>query len=277
MNNHHIKSDYSQTKVMEITRESAGWDYLTFRIIKLQAGESYSEETGGDEVALVPLEGAAMLSADAQEWNVSRENVFTQMPHVLYVPPSKTIHVNATSDFEFALGGAPAEGKYPTRLFTPAEQKVEVRGGGPAIREVHHTLAWPLPAERLILFEVYVPGGTWSGWPPHCHEGYGGSPYLEETYYYRIMPETGKAFHRNYRVDTDFDEIIPAGHGDCVIVSEGFHPVAANPGANVYFLNYLAGEPQNEGRDYVPFEDPDTTWIKENWDANKMTLPIEWK
>lgn len=277
MNNHHIRSDYSQTKVMEITRESAGWDYLTFRIIKLNAGESYSEETGGDEVALVPLEGAATLAADGQEWSVSRENVFTQMPHVLYVPPGKTITVTATETCEFALGGAPAEGKYPTRLFTPEEQKVEVRGGGPAVREVHHTLAWPLPAERLILFEVYVPGGTWSGWPPHCHDRVGDSPYLEETYYYRITPETGKAFHRNYRRDTDFDEIIPAGHGDCVIVSEGFHPVAANPGANVYFLNYLAGEPQDEERNYVPFEDPDTTWIKDNWDANKMTLPIEWK
>lgn len=274
---HHIKSDYTQTKVMEITRESAGWDYLTFSIIRLKAGESFSQETGGDEVALVPLQGAASLAADGQEWSVMRESVFTQMPHVLYVPPGKNISVTATDSFEFAIGGAPAEGKYPTRLFAPEEQKVEVRGGGPAIREVHHTLAWPLPAERLILFEVYVPGGTWSGWPPHCHDRYGDSPYLEETYYYRITPETGKAFHRNYRVDNNFDEIIPAGHGDCVIVSEGFHPVAANPGANVYFLNYLAGEPQNEERNYVPFEDPDTIWIKENWDANKMTLPIEWK
>ena len=152
-----------------------------------------------------------------------------------------------------------------------------MRGGGPAVREVHHTLAWPLPAERLILFEVYVPGGAWSGWPPHCHDRYGGSPYLEETYYYRIQPEHGAAFHRNYRIDNDFDEILPVGHGDCVLVTEGFHPVAANPGSNVYFLNYLAGEPQNEGRDYRPYEDPSTVWIKENWDKNKMTLPIQWK
>jgi len=277
MNTHHVKPDYSKTKVMDITRESAGWDYLTFRIIKLQVGETYSEETGGDEVALVPLEGSATLAADGQEWSVTRESVFTQMPHVLYVPPGKTINVAATDTFEFAVGGAPAEGKYPTRMFTPDEQKVEVRGNEPALREVHHTLAWPLPAERLILFEVYVPGGNWSGWPPHCHDRYGDSPYLEETYYYRVTPETGKAFHRNYRVDIDFDEIIPAGNGECVVVTQGFHPAAANPGSNVYFLNYLAGEPQNEARNYVPFEDPDTTWIKDNWNANKMTLPLKMK
>jgi len=31
------------------------------------------------------------------------------------------------------------------------------------------------------------------------------SPYLEETYYYRITPRWF-ALHRNYRCDTDFDE-----------------------------------------------------------------------
>ena len=35
--------------------------------------------------------------------------------------------------------------------------KQEVRGGGVAVRQVNHILAHPLPAERLILFEVYVP------------------------------------------------------------------------------------------------------------------------
>ncbi|MEM7336014.1 MAG: 5-deoxy-glucuronate isomerase [Chloroflexota bacterium] len=274
---HRIRSNYNQQRIMDITRESAGWDYLTFRIIQLKAGETYQEQTEGVEVALVPLAGAGKLTVADQSWEVSRESVFTQMPHVLYVPPGHSITVETAETFEFALGGAPAEGKYPIRMFTPEEQKVEVRGGGPAVREVHHTLAWPLPAERLILFEVYVPGGSWSGWPPHSHDRVGGSPYLEETYYYRIQPETGTAFHRNYRTDIDFDEVIPASHGDCVLVTQGFHPAVANPGSNVYFLNYLAGEPTHEERDYKPFEDPDTTWIKDNWDANKMTLPIKWK
>lgn len=272
---HQIKSNYSQTTMMNITPELAGWEYLSFRVIKLQPGETYQENTGSNEVALVPLEGAGRLMVDNQQWSVSRESVFTQMPHVLYVPPGYSLNVEATSPFEFAVGGAPAHGHYPIRLFTPDEQKVEVRGGGTAVREVHHTLAWPLPAERLILFEVYVPGGTWSGWPPHCHDRYEGSPYLEETYYYRIQPEAGVAFHRNYRLDTAFDEIIPAGHGDCVLVTQGFHPVAAAPGSNVYFLNYLAGEPQHEARNYQPIEDPTTVWIKEDWDKNNMTLPIQ--
>jgi 5-deoxy-glucuronate isomerase len=274
---HLIRPNEDNSKVIDITTQSAGWDYLNFRIIRLQPGENYQEETQGNEVALIPLEGAGTLTVGNQKWQISRESVFTQLPHVLYVPPRQAITVEATGRFEFALGGAPAEGRYPVRLFRPEEQKIEVRGGGTAVREVHHTLAWPLPAERLILFEVYVPGGTWCGWPPHCHDGYGGSPYLEEVYYYRIQPEHGMAFHRNYRLDTDLDEIIPAGHGDCVLVKEGFHPIAATPGSNLYFLNYLAGEPQNEARNYKAFEDPDTVWIKEDWNKNKMSVPIKWK
>lgn len=274
---HHIKSDYRHTKVMDITPASAGWAYLSFRIIKLGTGETYQEATEGQEVALVPLQGAATLAAAGQQWTTRRESVFTQMPDVLYVPPGKEFEVVASTDFEFALGSAPAEGKYPTRLFRPEEQRVEVRGHHPALREVHHTLAWPLPAERLILFEVYVPGGNWSGWPPHCHDRYGGSPYLEEIYYYRTQPEDGVAFHRNYRIDNDFEEYISAGNGDCVLVTQGFHPVAATPGTNIYFLNYLAGDALDEARNYKAYEDPHTTWIKKDWEANKMELPIKFK
>ena len=274
---HLISPDHSQSRMIDVTPASAGWEFLSFRVIKLQKGETYREETGGDEVALVPLQGAGILAASGQKWATSRESVFTQMPDVLYVPPGEVIEVTATTDFEFALGGAPSSGSYPTRLFKPDEQRVEVRGHPPALREVHHTLAWPLPAERLILFEVYVPGGNWSGWPPHCHDRYGDSPYLEEIYYYRMNPENGVAFHRNYRLDNDFDEIMPAKNGDCVLVPEGFHPVAPTPGTNIYFLNYLAGDAQHEARDYKPYEDPNTTWIKDDWEANKMSLPINFK
>ena len=274
---HLIKPDYSKTSVINITPESAGWEYLSFQVIQLKEGEVYEIHTESLEIALVPLQGSAQLATASQEWATARESVFTQMPDVLYAPPGEKIKVIASSDFEFAFGGAPADKAYPTRLFRPEEQKVEVRGQLPALREVHHTLAWPLPADRLILFEVYVPGGNWSGWPPHCHDRYGNSPYLEETYYYKTQPENGLAFHRNYRLDNGFNEILPAGNGDCVLVTDGFHPVAATPGTNIYFLNYLAGEARHEARNYTPFEDPNTTWIKEDWNANKMELPIPFK
>jgi len=258
---------------MNVTPETAGWQFLSFKVITLKAGETYQDETVGNEIALVPLTGRGTASVSGDRYSLSRKSVFTEMPHVLYVPPGHEIEVEASADFEFAIGGAPAEGRYPARLFRPDEMKQEVRGGGAATRQVNHILQHPLPAERLILFDVYVPGGMWSGYPPHCHDGYMGSPYLEEVYYYRVTPGSGFAIHRNYRRDNDFDELFPVKNGDLVLVTQGFHPVAVPPGSNVYFLNYLAGELLDDARGTPPFDDPDWGWIKEDWSGKAMGLP----
>ncbi len=270
---HLIRPNLNEIIKIDVTPESAGWSSLSFKIVSLKAGQSYSEQTGDNEVALVPLGGKGKAQVRGKQFDLARASVFTEMAHVLYLPPGHDITVQADADFEFALGGAPAEGKYPLCLFAPTEIKSEVRGGGSATRQVVHTLAHPLPAERLILFEVYVPGGNWSGWPPHCHDGYEGSPYLEETYYFRTNPDYGFAMHRNYRVDTDFDEILPVYNGDLVLVTQGFHSTAAAPNCNLYFLNYLAGDLLDEARATPPFDDPTFAWIKDDWEANKMKLP----
>ncbi len=275
MNKHLIKPDKNSQIQLNVTPESAEWDYLSFKVISLNTGEQYTQDTGSDEVALVPLTGSAVLTANDQQFQVSRKGYFEEPPHILYAPPSTNLQITATADFEFALGGAPAEGKYPIRLFRPDEMKQEVRGDGAAVRQVNHVLAHPLPAERLILFEVYVPGGAYSGWPPHCHDRYAGSPYLEEVYYYRIEPkDTGYCIHRNYRVDNDFDELFTVQNGDLVLVTQGFHPVAVPPGSQVYFLNYLAGELLDEDRRTPPYDDPAWGWMKNDYDGNKLTLPV---
>lgn len=259
---------------IDVTPRSAGWRYLSFRVMALASGEAYTHHTEDTEVALVPLAGEAVVRVGEERFGLTRRSVFAGRPHVLYVPPGRAIRIEAQAAFEFALGGAPAEGRYPLRLFRPDEMRMELRGGGAALRQVNHILAAPLPAERLILFEVYVPGGMWSGWPPHCHDGYAGSPYLEEVYYYRIEPAHGFAIHRNYRRDTDFDEVLPVRHGDLVLVTQGFHPVSAAPGSNIYFLNYLAGDLLDEARATPPLDDPDFAWMKQDWDGRRLRLPV---
>lgn len=272
---HHIKPQNTSKKLIDITPQSAGWKYLSFKVVKLKTGEKLQQATAGEEIALVPLKGEMHVEVDKERFVLTRKDFFSELPHVVYAPPRKTLNIEATTDVEFAIGGAPAEGKYPTRLFAPSEMKAEIRGGGAARRQVNHILQHPLPAERLILFEVYVPGGAWSGWPPHCHDGYMGSPYLEEIYYYRIEPQNGFAIHRNYRKDKEFDELFTVQNGDTVLVTQGFHPVAAAPGSNVYFLNYLAGDLLNDTRGTPPFDDPDYVWIKDRWEENLLKLPIQ--
>lgn len=270
---HHLKPRGAQIKY-KVTPEGVGWNYLGYQVVKLKAGDSFVFDTKGNEAALVPLLGSASLSVGGQSFEVSRKGVFIEKPHVLYSPPANTISVAASSDFEFAIGTAPAEGKYPIRLFKPEEMKVEVRGGGAAKREVHHILSHPLPAERLILFEVYIPGGMWSGWPPHCHDGVLDSPYLEETYHFQFDKPAGFGLHRNYNNEKGFDEVFAVSSDDLVLVTEGYHPVAAAPGSTMYFLNYLAGELLGDARGTAPVDDPDHAWIKDNWDAYNIKLPL---
>lgn len=270
---HHLKPKGSKLK-FNISPESAGWNYLGYQVIKLGAGESHQFASQGNEAALVPLYGQAELAVAGQCFTVARKGVFVEKPQVLYTPPDHLVEVTAQTDFECAIGTAPAKGTYPLRLFRPEEMRVEVRGGGAAVREVHHILSHPLPAERLILFEVYVPGGMWSGWPPHCHDGHLNSPYLEETYHFQFDKPAGFGLHRNYHNDKGFDEVFSVYSDDLVLVSQGYHPVAAAPGSSMYFLNYLAGELLHEQRAVAPVDDPDHAWIKDNWDAYKLTLPL---
>ena len=258
---------------ISITPASAGWQYLSFAVVALAAGETHSDQRAALETAIVPLSGSARISAGEEVYEISRSSVFDEMPHIVYVPPDVEMTVTATSDFEFTIGSAPAVGKYPVRLFTPSEMKSEVRGGGAAARQVNHVLAPPLQAERLILYEVYVPRGTWSGWAPHRHDGVEGSPYLEETYYFRLDPADGFAMHRNWAPEQGTDEVSVAADGDVVMVPKGYHSSVACPSSNMFFLNYLAGELLDDERKTPPCFHQAYTWIQDDWDAGAWTLP----
>ncbi len=271
---HHLFPNPNSELKLSVTPASAGWRYLSFSALTLSSGSVHTHATENTEVAIVPLSGEGRVTVGDQSFALQRENVFAGKPHVLYVPPRQEIKIEAVREFEFSLGGAPAEGRYPVCLFKPEEMRSEMRGGGSALRQVNHILAAPLPAERLILFEVYVPGGTWSGWPPHCHDGYEGSPYLEEVYYFRFSPTYGFGIQRNYRKDEDFDEVFAVRHGEAVLVTKGFHPTTASPGSNMYFLNYLAGDLLDEARATPPVDDTDFSWMKQDWDGKRLTLPV---
>jgi 5-deoxy-glucuronate isomerase len=224
---------------------------------------------------LVTIMGGGVARVAGESFTLSRKGVFVEMSPLLYVPPGPPLELHADGEegWMFAVGTAPAEGRHPLRLVEPGEVEVEIRGGGAALRQVSHVLAPPLPAERLIVYEVVVPAGSWAGWPPHCHDGEHGSPYLEETYYLRFDRPEGFAFHRNYLGDGSFDEVFTVGDGECVSVPRGFHVTTAGPGANMWILNFLAGDLVDDDRARPPYFDPRTTWITEDWSGGRVSLP----
>ena len=267
MTNSLVKNSGGDGVRLSVTPESANWRFLSFAVVALAANATHTDVRPDQETAIVPLSGSAIVVAGGQRFVLSRSSVFEEPPSIAYVTPGDSIEVVAGDDgFEFSIGSAPAEGLYPTRLIKPAEMKSEVRGGGASHRQVNHVLAPPVDAERLILYEVYVPRGMWAGWAPHRHDGEDGSPYLEETYYFRTDPGNGFIMHRNWTPDGEFDEMMALHDGDTALVPKGYHSTVSCPSTNMFFLNYLAGELVDKERTTPPCFDAGHTWIHDAWE-----------
>jgi 5-deoxy-glucuronate isomerase len=253
-----------------ITPETVGWKHLHFQVLNLEASQTHSSHTNGWEQLLVVLGGSCTVQAAGQTFILQgRKTVFDGLPYAVYMPPGTMFSVEATANLSIALGGAPATGTCPLRLLEPKDYRVEMRGGANVSRQVTHVIAPPL-CEKLFVFEVYTPSGNWAGFPPHRHDGRMGSSYLEETYYFKVLPQNGFGSMRVYTVDTELDEFMLVQDGDLVLVPEGYHPTNTAPGSNLYFLNFLAGP----GTDYTVVNDPAFDWVKDNWTGNPITLPL---
>lgn len=256
--------------VHDVTPATANWKYLGVRIVRLHATDRYIFREDELEAALVIVAGDARLTGPRWNHRLRRESPFTSMADTVYVPPRTEIAIEASAPTEIAIGTAPARGDYPIAVVEPVDMPSVLRGGGPAYRQVTSPLADPAPAERLIVYEAYLPRGAWSGWPPHRHDGDDGSPYLEETYYFRFDRPSGYGIHRNFDHD-GFDEVFVAQDGSLITVPRGYHVCAAAPPGNAWILNFLAGSPEDRPR--PPIFDENETWINDDWSAGAMTLP----
>jgi 5-deoxy-glucuronate isomerase len=266
---------------IDVTPASAGWRNVAFRVVAVTPEHTYVDELADRETAIVTLSGSGTVTVAGERHPVARTSVFHEVGRVVYVPPRTPFTIETDGALEVAIGSAPADGVLPARVFEPSEMRTEIRGGGSAYRQVVHTLAHPLPAERLILYEVYIPRGTWAGWPPHRHDGVDGSPYLEEVYYFRLDRPEGYVLHRNFSDGSDhdpdgedFDEVAVAHDGDAVLVPKGYHTSVCSPGSNMYFLNYLAGDLVLDERVTPPCFHADHTWIVDDWEAGAWQLPV---
>ena len=161
-----------------------------------------------------------------------------------------------------------------------AEVPVEVRGAGPATRQVTNFMAPGVfdGADRLMCVELLTPDGNWSSYPPHRHDG---SPDARSTtrrfYYFRIGRSSadgraggrclpgGVRLHRTYTPDGGIDVNVVVGDGDVFCVPRGHHgPCIAAPGYPLYYLNVLAGP--GETRSMAFCDDPAHHWVRAAWE-----------
>jgi 5-deoxy-glucuronate isomerase len=238
--------DPADGRVHDIRPRDAGWRYVGFAEHRLAAGAGLARPADDREVAVVVVEGSVSLRAGDQRFTGlgSRGSVFEgPPPPVVLLAPGDRLEVAAETPATVVVADAPGGSQGGTRFIDPGSIHVETRGRGVTERRIHHLLPPTAPAARLILFEVFTPGGNWSSYPPHKHdtEDPPREAYLEEVYYYRFARPEGWAFARVYTADRSLDESFAPGDGDVILVPRGYHPVAAPAGYDAYYLNVMAG------------------------------------
>jgi 5-deoxy-glucuronate isomerase len=278
------KSSLNEDIYQSITSGEAGWNHLNFMARTLKPGHSWTGETGKNEYLFVLLGGnfSAKTSVGTWETTNGRKDVFSGLPHALYLPQHTQFEINPAGEFlDIACGWCLAEQSFPANFITPADvmdMGIEHRGGDNASRQINPILPPGSPCSRLVSVEVYTPSGNWSSFPSHKHDkrrvnrltGEVTEASLEEIYFYKIDKPQGFALQKVYNDDRTLDEIAEAHTNDVVLVPEGYHPVVAGHGYNVYYLNFLAGSDQS-----LAFtDDPDHKWIYGTWKGMDPRIPL---
>jgi 5-deoxy-glucuronate isomerase len=243
-----------------VTPADAGWRYLRFGIERL--GRAESRETGGEEAAIVLLEGEARVEADGERFVLGpRAGVFESLPWTLYLPRDTAYRLEG--DGQVAIQSAPVARRLEPVLQRPDEVDVEIRGAGNATRQINNMIQPGFPAERLLVVEVLTPGGSWSSYPPHKHDE--DRPpeevVLEEIYYYRARAPEAFAVQRLYSPQRGVDLTVTVRDGDLLLVPYGYHAFVAAPGYDFYYLNALAGDHHS----MAASDDPPLAWVRSAW------------
>jgi 5-deoxy-glucuronate isomerase len=242
----------------------AGWNDICFEVWRLLPMQKMALDTSGNEALVVVLGGRGAVEVGSERFEVGeRANVFEGRAHAVYLPPKSKARIIATGGMEVAVAMAPATRSLPARHIRPQDVEVEARGDGNASRTIHHVLPPEADADKLMVVEVFTPSGNWSSYPPHKHDVHAPPKEhdLEEIYYYRIDRPEGFAIQRVYTDDRRVDETLTVRDGELVLVREGYHPVVAAPGCNVYYLNVLSGS----GRSMAATDDPALAWVRGTW------------
>jgi 5-deoxy-glucuronate isomerase len=271
-----------------VTPEVAGWAYCGLRILELSPGTPQIVATGDSEAFVLPLAGAVTVVVAGAAGGIEtsfelagRESVFAAVTDFAYVGRDSVITLTSSRGAEVALPSARCSTRRAAAYGAATDVPVEVRGAGPATRQVTNfgtPDGWP-HAEKLICCELITPPGNWSSYPPHKHDGTDPCEIVnEEIYYYRIAgadqvtpSRDGFGLHRTYTGPeqvkaglAELDESIEVRDGDVVLIPHGYHgPCVAAPGYPMYYLNVLAGP--GDSRSMAFCDDPAHAWIRDSW------------
>jgi 5-deoxy-glucuronate isomerase len=271
-----------------VTPDSAGWQFSGLRVLELSPGIAQTLPTGGAEMFVLPLAGSLSVrvattagDAEASFELAGRDSVFTAVTDFAYVGRDSVLTLASAAGAQVALPSAHCANRLSAAYGPASGVPVEVRGAGPATRQVNNfgvPGAWD-HADKLVCCELITPPGNWSSYPPHKHDVTEPCRVVnEEIYYYRIggadqitPSREGFGLHRTYTGPehaaaglVSLDESLEVRDGDVVLIPHGYHgPCVAAPGYPMYYLNVLAGP--GDTRSTAFCDDPAHAWIRDTW------------
>ena len=148
---------------LDVTPESAGWDWSGLALLRLTPGQSATVSTGGSETLVLPLQGSCTVTLDGTTLQLAgRRSVFDGPTDFVYVPRDVAVEVTSAEGGRFALPSARCEARLPCRHHPADKVPVELRGAGRASRQVNNFCTPDaFEADRLIACEVLTPAGNW--------------------------------------------------------------------------------------------------------------------
>lgn len=269
-----------------LTPDQAGWAYCGLSVVALAPGEPRRVSTADSELFVLPLSAEGVTVAVDGHERIEldgRRSVFERVTDFAYVGRDSELALSSAGGGEVALPSARCERRLPPRYGAAEDVPIEIRGAGPATRQVTNFASpetWP-HADRLMCVELLTPDGNWSSYPPHKHDDSPECPVNnEELYYFRIgragtgdVDPDGFGLHRTYVTDPPelrFDDQLVVRDGDVYVIPRGYHgPCVAAPGYTMYYLNVLAGPGGDRSMAFC--DDPAHHWVRASWD----TMPTD--
>lgn len=240
---------------------------LDFGMLTLEGSQTYQTDSAGYEIGLVVLTGRCSIRVGNQTFERlgGRASVFDDRATGVYVPCQSSFAVQAEPEgVEIAVCRCPTQERYPIQVVRPADVIVNERGGPGHRRYVHDIFGPQVQATTMLVGETFTIAGNWSSFPPHKHdvEALPDEVQQEELYLYKIRPVEGFGLQYFYsRADSprgELEQAVAVRSDDFTLMPYGYHPVAAPPGYDVYYLWFLAGPT----RLMRPHDDPVHAWIK---------------
>lgn len=245
--------------------------WQTFGTLVLpEANQVFEENLADEELVLTLLSGKGFVEIEERSGRAVRYEMgprtdpFTERATLAYVPPGARYRVTSVSaGLHCTVHRAPAKGEGAAFLVRPDTLVPTSTGAHHWRRDVCLCIPPALPAQRFIIGETVNPPGNWSSYPPHKHDvdAPPQEAIYEEVYYFLFKPSQGFGFIRLYdplQRESRMDQALVLKHGDTVVIPRGYHPVAAAPGYQLYYLFSLVGQ----AREYAAWsDDPDHAWV----------------